>query len=314
MIMKNGITVIWAAVIFIGCVVYHLLFSIGGTARIGCTNNDLQIEWPAFGQAAVGSMANGVLASSLTNEKVRPIASMAKVVTALAVLEKQPVEPGQDGQSYIMTVKDISNMKAHISQGGSVLPIFIGMKMTQHQAMQRMLTASDNTAADILIERVFGSEKSYLLFAGKMLKRMGLNRTHIADASGLNPATVSTPSELIVIGIAALKNPVIAGIVSRQHTKVPVAGLIKNTNELLGTMGVIGIKTGTTRAAGSCLLFAARYTNRKGNQDTLIAVIMGEKSHVNLYKYSKDLLVSAKKGVNRVHDLSTIKQSIGKGR
>jgi D-alanyl-D-alanine carboxypeptidase (penicillin-binding protein 5/6) len=255
---------------------------------------DGQLAWPAVGQAAIGSVEEGVLARSSTNEKACPTASMAKVITALAIMEKQPFEPGQDGETYTITKKDIESLNAYISEGGSTLPILIGMKVTQYQAMQRMLIASDNNMADILAERIFGSMETYVSYAQNMLKRMRLTRTIVADASGFNPATVSTPSELIAIGIAALKNPVIAKIVAQQQAQVPVVGTIKNTNQLLGINGTIGIKTGTTHEAGSCLLFAARYTSKDGKKRTLVGVIMGDKNHSSLYNDSKDLLASAK--------------------
>ena len=101
-----------------------------------------------------------------------------------------------------------------------------------------------------------------------------------------------------MIGIAALKNPVIARIVAQQQVQVPVAGNIKNTNQALGMNGMIGIKTGTTDAAGSCLLFAARYTAKDGRKGILVGVIMGDKNHKSLYSDSRDLLASAKKAIN----------------
>lgn len=256
--------------------------------------NETQLAWPAFGQAAIGSLEDGLLASSSANEKLRPTASMAKVITALAIMKKQPFKPGQEGQTYSITRNDIAGLNAYISEGGSVLPMLIGMKLTQYQAMQRMLIASDNNMADILVERVFGSKEAYLSYARNMLKGMGLRRTVVADASGFNPATASTPSELVAIGIAALKNKVIAGIVAQRQAQIPVAGAIKNTNQLLGADGVIGIKTGTTGKAGSCLLFAARYTARNGKKGTIVGVIMGDKNHRTLYRDSRDLLASAK--------------------
>jgi len=168
-----------------------------------------------------------------------------------------------------------------------------------------MLIASDNNMADILVERIFGSKEAYLSYAQSMLKRMDLSRTVVADASGFSPATVSTPSEIVAIGIAALKNPVIARIVAQQQAQVPVAGLIKNTNQLLGIDGIIGIKTGTTDKAGSCLLFAARYTAKDGQKRTIVGAIMGDTNHSRLFSDSKDLLASAKKGFGLVGAQST---------
>jgi D-alanyl-D-alanine carboxypeptidase (penicillin-binding protein 5/6) len=266
---------------------------------------DVHLAWPSVGQAAIGSVEDGLLASSSDKEKQRPIASMAKVITALAIMEKQPFKPGQEGQTYNITGNDITRLNDYISEGGTVLPIRIGMKLTQYQAMQRMLMASDNNMADILAERIFGSERAYVSYAQDMLIRMGLNRTIVDDASGFSSATVSTPSELVMIGIAALKNPVIAKIVAQQQVRLPVAGMIKNTNQLLGTEGIIGIKTGTTDKAGSCLLFAARYTAKAGKKGTIVGVIMGDANHSILYSDSRELLASAKQGYGMVEAQST---------
>lgn len=283
------ISLLLAASVFIGFLAHKPL------------QQDGQLAWPSVGQAAIGSVEDGLLAHSPGNERVRPTASMAKVITVLAVMQKQPFKPGQQGQTYTITRNDIAGLNAYISEGGSVLPILVGMRLTQYQAMQRMLIASDNNMADILVERIFGSMEAYVLYARDMLKRMGLTQTVVADASGFNPATVSTPSELVAIGIAALKNPVIAKIVAQRQAQVPVAGLIKNTNQLLGTGGVIGIKTGTTAEAGSCLLFAARYTAKDGQKGTIVGVIMGDTNHSRLYRDSRDLLTSAKQAFGPVY-------------
>jgi D-alanyl-D-alanine carboxypeptidase (penicillin-binding protein 5/6) len=257
--------------------------------------NNGQLVWPEVGQAAIGSVEDGLLARSPGIEKARPIASMAKVITALAIMEKKPFKPGQAGQVYTINKKDITGLRTYISDGCTVLPIHTGMNITQYQAMQRMLIASDNIMADILVERTFGSKAAYLRYTKVMLKRMGLSRTVVADASGFNPGTMSTPSEVVAIGIAALKNPVIAKIVALQRADLPVTGTIKNTNQLLGLHGIIGIKTGTTYKAGSCLLFAARYTSSgDGQKKTIVGVIMGNINHSTLYRDSKNLLASAK--------------------
>jgi D-alanyl-D-alanine carboxypeptidase (penicillin-binding protein 5/6) len=225
---------------------------------------------------------------------------MAKVITALAIMEKQPFALGQEGPTYTITREDIASMSAYVAEDGSVLPLLIGMELTQYQAMQRMLIASDNNMADILAERIFGSKEAYVAYAQDMLKRMGLSRTVVADASGFSPATASTPSELVALGSAALKNPVIAAIVAQAQAQLPVVGMIKNTNQLLGTDGVIGIKTGTTAEAGHCLLFAARYAAAVGHNVTIVGVIMGDTNATSLFRDSRDLLESAKHGFGLV--------------
>jgi D-alanyl-D-alanine carboxypeptidase (penicillin-binding protein 5/6) len=221
---------------------------------------------------------------------------MTKVITALAIMEKQPFELGQEGQTYTITAEDMEIMIAYLAEGGAVQPLFIGMELTQYQAMQRMLIASDNNMADILVERIFGSKEAYVLYAQDMLQNMGLNQTVVADASGFSPYTVSTPSELVAIGIAALQSPVIAEIVAQPQAQIPDIGVVTNTNQLLGTDGVIGIKTGTTNEAGSCLLFAARYVSGDGQRVTIVGVIMGDTDHESLFSDSRILLASVKQG------------------
>lgn len=267
--------------------------STGGDIALS-TDENVPLVWPVDGQAAVGTTDGVILARSFANERPRPTASMAKIITALAIMEKQPLEPGQTGPTYTVTKQDMANLNAHIAENGSVLPLQMGMKLTQYEAMQRMLIASDNNMADMLAQKTFGSKKAYVAYARDMLERMGLHQTVVDDASGFSSATVSTPSELVMIGIAALKHPVIAEIVGQQQARLPVVGTIKNTNQLLGSDGVIGIKTGTTDEAGSCLLFAARYIKEDGTPVTIVAVIMGEPDHTQLYSDSRQLLISVR--------------------
>lgn len=261
---------------------------------------DKKLDWPVTGQAAVGSVEDGLLARSSENEKARPIASMAKIIMALALMEKQPFEPGQAGHTYTFTVEDIKNLNAQISENGSVLPVLVGMELTQYQIMQRLLLASDNNMADKLAREVFGSEQAYVSYANSMVKRMGLHQTTIADPSGLDSSTVSTPSEMVMIGIAALKNPIIAEIVAQKQAELPKIGTITNTNELLGYDGVIGIKTGTTNEAGSCLLFASRAESKNGQETTIVGVVMGAKDSASRFDDSKALIVSVQQNLGLI--------------
>ncbi len=254
---------------------------------------DVALSWPAVGQAAVGSVEDGLLTRSSEHETQSPTASMAKVITALAILEKRPLQSGQTGPTYTITASDVADYQAYAAQNGSVVAIYEGMTLTQYQALQLMLIPSANNIAELLVKRVFGSEDAYTNYAQAMVKRMGLRHTIVTDASGFSSATVSTPSELVTIGIAALKNSVIADIVAQPEATIPGVGLVKNTNELLGTDGVIGIKTGTTNLAGNCLLFAARYVDSHNSTVTLVAVIMGDTNAAELFGDSRILLSSA---------------------
>lgn len=274
----------------------------GETQQETILPKNIQLAWPEVGYAAIGSVEDGVLAHSSDNEEPRPTASMAKVITALAIMEKQPFDLGEMGESYRLTSEDVGNYHREAARDGSVLPVYDGMVLTQYQAMQAMLIASSNNIADLLADRIFGSEEAYRSYAQKMLKRMGLRETVVADASGFNPATASTPSDLVMIGIAALKNPVIADIVAQPHAWIQGVGIVKNTNELLTNGEVVGIKTGTTNEAGSCLLFAARYTNKNNQEVTIVGVIMGNTNSAKLFRDSETLLASTKQALGLTED------------
>lgn len=259
--------------------------------------NNAQLTWPATGQAAVGTVESGLLAHSFS-EKARPIASMAKVVTALAIMKKQPLQSGKTGPTYTVTAEDVANYRAYVAKGGSTIPVHEGMVLTEYQALQAMLIPSANNVADMMAVQVFGSKDAYVAYAQNMINHMGLSHTIITDASGFSAKTVSTPSELISLGIAALKDPVIAEIVSQSETQLPGVGTVKNTNALLGTNGVIGIKTGTTDQAGNCLLFAAHYVTSATQNVTIVGVVMGDTDADALFSDSERLLASVENGLN----------------
>ena len=56
---------------------------------------------------------------------------------------------------------------------------------------------------------------------------------------------------------------------------VPVAGVVRNTNTLLGQDGIVGLKTGSTQAAGGCLLVAA-WQQVGGRSTLVVAATLGQ--------------------------------------
>ena len=103
-----------------------------------------------------------------------------------------------------------------------------------------------------------GSQDAFVARMNVQARRLGMHSTSYTDASGLAADTVSTAADQVRLGTAALKVPALAAIVAESTARVPVAGLVRNYNTLLGQHGIIGLKTGSTSAAGGCLLFAAR--------------------------------------------------------
>lgn len=234
------------------------------------------ISWPQYGESAVGAQNDQNLATNGEQKSVA-IASIAKTILALAVLQEKPLQIGEQGPLVAMTQKDEDLFNKYMAQNGSVMPVKLGDNLSEYQLLQGLLLPSGDNIADSLANWVFGSVDNYLAYANDMLAKLGLKETHMADAGGLSPQTVSSAQDLITIGRKVMKVPVLAEIVGQSEANLPIIGTAYNYNTLLGQDGVIGIKTGNTDEAGGCLLFAYK-KNINGQDTNIIGVILGAPS------------------------------------
>ena len=100
--------------------------------------------------------------------------------------------------------------------------------------------------------------------------QLGMTSTHYTDPSGLAASTTSSAADQVRLGIAAMGQPALAGIASQSSALIPVAGTVDNLNSLLGEDGIVGLKTGSTSAAGGCVLLAA--LSKTGHRRALFVV------------------------------------------
>jgi D-alanyl-D-alanine carboxypeptidase (penicillin-binding protein 5/6) len=171
----------------------------------------------------------------------------------------------------------------------------VGEKITEYQVLETMMLPSADNMADTLARWAFGSVNNYVAFANGYVKKLGLKQTTIADASGFSSQTISTAHDLVLLGVEAIKNPVLAAVVNEQLANVPVAGTVYNLNFLLGQDGVIGIKTGNTDEAGGCFLFAANRSIH-GHNVTVVGVVMGAPNYTQAIKDSQPLISATDTG------------------
>jgi D-alanyl-D-alanine carboxypeptidase (penicillin-binding protein 5/6) len=232
----------------------------------------ISLPWPAGGQSALGAVGYGVLDSHNPQTPV-PVASIAKIITALAVLSKKPLASGAQGPTITFDDTDLGFFNYYYQKDGSVAQVSAGEKLTELQALQAMLLPSANNMADSLARWAFGSLDAYVAYANTVVKNIGLTQTTVADASGFTDNTTSTATDLVKLGIAAMNDPAIAQVVAQGSADIPVAGTVKNVNWLLGQDGVVGIKTGNTDHAGGCYLFAAK-RSVGGQSFTLVGAIL----------------------------------------
>lgn len=233
----------------------------------------VSIQWPSYGQASVGAVGYGTLGTQ-GEQKALPTASVAKVMTALAVLKQKPLKVGEQGPIITITEDDVEEYYRTIAMDGSNVPVTLGEEITQYQALQALLLPSANNMAHTLVKWAYGSEENYLRFVNNFAKSLGMDDTNFDDASGYSPKTVSTSSDLVKLAVNAMDNPVIAEIASQEEADIPVAGRIYNVNMLLGRNGIVGVKTGNTEEAGGCFM-AAAVKEVGGKKIIAVSVIMG---------------------------------------
>lgn len=190
---------------------------------------------------------------------------------------------------------------------GSTSAIRAGESVTVRECLFGLLLPSGNDASVALAE-YFGTKltqsdssddaaESYDRFISQMnasAEELGMDQTHYVNPHGLsNEQHLTTAHDLAKLAVEALKYELFREIVStRQFGCVAKSeqgyqrNLIwKNTNQLLGTEGFTGVKTGTTTAAGACLVSAG-----ERNGDKLMAVVLGSQSSAARYTDTTNLL------------------------
>ncbi len=224
------------------------------------------LPWPSTGQAAVEVAGKTDSLSVYGEQRPVPIASVTKVMTALVILRDHPLGRNAAGPSIQV------DWQAAVESGNrdeSTVPITAGQVYTERQLLELMLIPSGNNAARLLARWDAGSEQAFARKMNAAAAKLGMTNTTYTGASGYEPTTVSTAVDQLKLARQAMKTPVLRDIVATATTTVPgIAGEIVNGNALLGLPGVVGIKTGTSTAAGGALLWAVRATS--GGRDRLI--------------------------------------------
>jgi D-alanyl-D-alanine carboxypeptidase (penicillin-binding protein 5/6) len=269
----------------------------------------VSMPWPTYGQAAIGAVGYGLL-DQHGEQKQLPIASVAKVITAVAVLKVKPINPGETGELITITPDDVRTYNQYIEEGQSVVRVVAGEQLTEYQALQALMLPSANNLAEVLARWAFGSIDNYLKFVNPFTKTLGMENTIVADASGYNPGTMSTAVDLTKLAEIAMNNPILASIVGQPEADLPTAGKVYNVNNFLGTHGIVGIKTGNTDEAGGCYMFAAKRQIDEANSVTVVGVVIGAQSRGQAMNDSLPIIDEAFKGFS-VRQLVKTDQVVG---
>ena len=225
-------------------------------------------------QAEGGALANAASGAVLWSRGMsteRPMGSITKVMTAIVVLQAGDLHRLVEIPKGVLPYDrkyDASNAGLHP-----------GDDLTTRELLEALLLPSGCDAAYALAKSYGPGWTAFIAKMNSTAQRMGLAHTHFSNFDGLpwptETSTYSTPRDLIALGRAAMGYPVFRSIVDQRTYHLAAARrhhayVWHTTNMLLSSFpGTFGIKTGSTVAAGYCLLFEARE-----NGHVLIGVVL----------------------------------------
>jgi len=241
---------------------------------VALTGAQPKLVWPATGEAAVEVQGMAPLGSS-GPQQPRPIASLAKIMTALVVLQDHPLSTDQSGFRLSVTPADVADYQSRAAQQESVVEVAQGETLDELQLLQALLVASGNNIAVILAKYDAGSTSAFVAKMNSTAQELGMTHTTYTDPSGLATTTVSTASDQMILAAKAMETPLFAQVVAMRSVTLPVAGTIPNFNKAVGTSGFVGVKTGSDADSGGCLVFANNQTVN-GHTITILGAVLGQ--------------------------------------
>lgn len=192
---------------------------------------------------------------------VRAPASLTKLMTALLVLEAADLDA-----VVTVTAADIV--------GGATMGLVPGAQLTVMDLLWGLLVPSGNDAALTLARHVAGSVEAFVERMNVRAGELGLTDTRFENPHGLDaPGHVSSAEDLLRLTQVVWREPLLRTLVGT--SRVTINGReLRNTNSWLSSdSGVIGVKTGTTVAAGENLIAAVEREGR-----VLFVMVLGSQA------------------------------------
>ena len=254
------------------CGLAALLTSCVGTGTTGGGGpyvGEVGAVYPGIGSYIVVDAYSGHVALAHGANVRRPIASLTKVATAVAVLEYLQ-QSGTDAGEMMTVPPQVTLLGG---PGPAVLQP--GDQLSIRDGLYAAMISSDNYAAETLAAHVGGRMtggmgnpmSAFLRQMNAAGTRAGLRDTTFANAHGLDlpgQRGLSTAADMARLTAYALQVPGFTFYSSQPARRIAIrrAGSmlgvsLRTTNELLFRGGIDGVKTGTTAMAGQCLIISA---------------------------------------------------------
>lgn len=218
--------------------------------------------------------------SSNNEEEVVSIASITKLMTY--ILTKEAITNGN------INLGDTVEITADMEAPGSSMNLKEGKTVTIEQLLKGLLIVSGNDAAHTLSLKVSGTEADFVTKMNEKAKEIGLKNAKFINASGLPNSSTNEENTMSINDVYTMSKyvldtyPEILEITSNTTLEIPELELLKtSTIPLLGQIaGVDGLKTGTTDAAGYCLVSTFKpLENESLKNRRFITILMGTKSN-----------------------------------
>lgn len=221
---------------------------------------------PTLSSAAfvIANPRTGEILSERNGNRVMPIASITKLMTALVVLDANQ----RMNEMITVSKADIDRIK------GTGSRLAIGSRLSRAEMLHISLMASENRAASSLARYYPGGQRAFIAAMNAKARMLGMWHTRFADSTGLNPRNVSTAHDLAKLVAAASAYPLIRQYTSAQQHYVRTGKRqlhYRNSNRLVhdANWQVLLSKTGYIREAGRCLVMEARI-----NREPMIMVLL----------------------------------------
>ncbi|MBL0546393.1 serine hydrolase [Aeromonas jandaei] len=204
----------------------------------------------------VANHRTGEVLSEHNGNRVMPIASLTKLMTALVVLDANQ----RLNETLTVTNADVDRIK------GTGSRLAIGSKLSRAEMLHIALMSSENRAASALGRNYPGGLRAFVEAMNAKARMLGMWNTHYADSTGLNPRNVSTAQDLAKLAAAAAAYPLIRQYSTddQSYVRTNKSQLhYRNSNRLVreGQWEFTLSKTGYIREAGRCLVLGTRVNN-----------------------------------------------------
>ena len=212
---------------------------------------------------------SGKILAALNSNIKRPVASLTMIATA-AVTADWATAIGADLVTTVITAPQ----SIALIPGPNPMNLQPGDQLTMRDALYSAMLGSDNRAALCIADHV-GKEilnrrrkngdhvATFVDEMNKLAKALGMTKTRFTNPHGLERPGAkahSTAADVARLSAYAMSRNAINFIVRQKERQVSLTTAggakgfkVKNTNELIGETGVIGVKTGRSAAAGPCV-------------------------------------------------------------